>query len=194
MNLLDKFHHWRRKQRWNRQYKSGRWDSLQSEKEAKRYQTIIEYAQAFGPDQPSILDIGSGHGVLTERFGSENYSYFLGLDFSKVSIEKAKEKNYAKAEFITADAISFQPQRNFDIIIFNEAFYYIHDTEKQNVLNRMLAALTENGVLITSIYREGHGCWEYFKEDPRLEELAFKTVTTNEELRYWKIGAYRLKK
>lgn len=193
MNLLDKFHHWRRKQRWNKQYKSGRWDSLQDEKEAKRYQTIVDFAKRFAPENPSVLDIGSGDGVLTERFGSENYSYFLGVDFSKVSIEKAKEKGYKKAFFETADAITFSPKQNFDVIVFNEAFYYIHDTEKQNVLDRMLASLTKEGILITSIYREGHGCWEFFKENSTLKELAFEKVTTNEELRYWKIGAYKLK-
>ena len=190
MNLLDKFHHWRRKQRWNKQYKSGRWDSLQSEKEAKRYQTIIDFAKQFGPENPAVLDIGSGDGVLTERFEAANYSYFLGVDFSKVSIDKANAKGYAKAQFETADAITFTPKQPFDVIVFNEAFYYIHDTEKQNVLDRMQQALTENGIIITSIYREGHGCWEFFKENDSLEELAFETVTTDEELRYWKIGAY----
>tara|TARA_R100000365_G_C2663508_1_gene15550 strand:+ start:91 stop:264 length:174 start_codon:yes stop_codon:yes gene_type:complete len=55
----------------------------------------------------------------------------------------------------------------------------------------MLKSLTEDGIIITSIYREGHGCWEYFKEDKRLKELDFTTVTTDEELRYWKIGVYK---
>ena len=191
MNLLDKFHHWRRKKRWNKQYKAGRWESLQSEKEAKRYQTIVDFAKKFGPEQPSVLDIGSGDGVLTERFGENNYSSFLGIDFSKVSIEKATAKNYKNARFQTADAITFQPEQEFDIIIFNEAFYYIHDSEKQRVLDRMLDALTKNGIVITSIYREGHGCWEFFKENKKVSELAFETVTTDEELRYWKIGTYK---
>ena len=32
---------------------------------------------------------------------------------------------------------------------------------------------------------------KYFKEDKRLKELDFTTVTTDEELRYWKIGVYK---
>lgn len=191
MNLLDKFHNWRRKQRWNRQYKQGRWQSLRSEKEALRYQKIIEYINRFSPKNPSILDIGCGDGLLTERISPEDYSYFLGLDFSKESIKIASEKNLPKAEFLAADAVKFQPQQDFDVIVFNEAFYYIHETEKQNVLDRMLSNLTDGGIIITSIYREGHGCWEYFKEDKRLKELDFTTVKTDEELRYWKIGVYK---
>lgn len=191
MNLLDKFHNWRRKQRWNRQYKQGRWQSLRSEKEALRYQKIIEYINRFSPKNPSILDIGCGDGLLTERMNPEDYSYFLGLDFSKESIKIASEKNLPKAEFLAADAVKFQTKQDFGVIVFNEAFYYIHETEKQNVLDRMLKSLTKDGIIITSIYREGHGCWEYFKEDKRLKELDFTTVKTDEELRYWKIGVYK---
>jgi 2-polyprenyl-3-methyl-5-hydroxy-6-metoxy-1,4-benzoquinol methylase len=191
LNLLDKFHNWRRKQRWNRQYKKGRWQSLRSEKEALRYQKIIEYINRFSPKNPSILDIGCGDGLLTERMNPEDYSYFLGLDFSKESIKIASKKKLPKAEFLAADAVKFQPKQSFDVIVFNEAFYYVHETEKQNVLDRMLSKLTDGGIIITSIYREGHGCWEYFKEDKRLKELDFTTVKTDEELRYWKIGVYK---
>ncbi len=191
MNILDKFHHWRRKRRWDKQYKAGQWENLKSEKESKRYFQIIDYLKKYGPTNPSILDIGCGDGVLNERMKEFEFSSFLGLDFSKVSIEQAKKKNFPKAEFISEDAVTFQPTRNFDAIVFNEAFYYIHDSEKTNVLNRMLDHLNEGGVIITSIYREGIGCWEYFKENPKLKELEFTTVKTGEELQYWKIGVYK---
>lgn len=191
MNILDKFHHWRRRQRWNKQYKQGRWESLGSEKEAVRYQKIIELIEVFAPKAPSILDIGCGDGLLTERMNPQNYSYFMGVDFSKESIKLATKKNLPKAEFQSVDAIKFYPKRKYDCIIFNEAFYYIHDSEKQNVLNRMLDQLTDGGILIVSIYREGLGCWEFFKENPNLQELEFTTLRTEEELRYWKIGAYK---
>jgi len=191
MNLLDKFHNWRRMHRWNRQYRSGRWDNLKSDKEVARYQKIIESIKQFAPKNPSILDIGCGEGVLTERMNPNDYSYFMGLDFSSESIKLATKKNLPKTKFIAADAMKFQPEQSFDAIVFNEAFYYIHDSEKQNVLTRMLESLTPEGVLIISIFREGPGSWEYFKEDDRLKELYHTTVTTDEKMRYWKIGVYK---
>ena len=191
MNILDKFHHWRRKRRWDKQYQRGEWENLKSEKESARYYQIIDYLKKYGNSKPVILDIGCGDGVLNERMQSLEFSYFLGLDFSKVSIEQAKKKNFPKAEFISEDVITFEPDRNFDVIVFNEAFYYIHDTEKDNVLNRMLEHLNDGGIIITSIYREGTGCWEYFKENPKLKELEFTTVKTDEALQYWKIGVYK---
>ena len=191
MNLIDKFHNWRRMNRWNRQYRKGRWANLRSDKEVSRYQKIIESIKNFGPKNPSILDIGCGEGVLTERMHASDYSFFLGLDFSKESIKLAIKKNLDKTKFVAADAVKFYPEQKFDVIVFNEAFYYIHDSEKQNVLTRMLENLTEQGILIISIFREGAGSWEYFRENESLEELDFEIVTTAEERRYWKVGVYR---
>lgn len=191
MNLLDKFHNWRRMHRWNRQYRNGRWNNLKSEREAARYQKIIEFARKYGPKNPSILDIGCGEGVLTERMDPKDYSFFMGMDFSSESIKLASKKDLPNTRFLTADAVKFHPEQQFDIIVFNEAFYYIHDSEKQNVLSRMLNNLSENGILIISIFREGPGSWEYFKNDKRLTELDFTVVTTEEKQRYWKIGTYK---
>ena len=189
MNLLDKFHNWRRKLRWNKQYRKGRWDNLRNPIESGRYNTIVKFIETYGITQPSILDLGAGEGVLNEYLDATKHSYFLGVDFSDVSIKKAKERNFENAEFLTADIHTFTPKRKFDVIIFNEAFYYVHESEKQNVLDRMLSHLTDDGILIVSIYREGIGCWNYFDS---LKQLDFTTVTTEKEKTYWKIGVYKV--
>ncbi len=188
MNLLDKFHNWRRKQRWNKQYKKGRWDNLRNPIEAERYYTIMRFIELYAKPQPSILDLGAGEGVLNEYLDDEIFSYFLGMDFSDVSIQKAKARKFPKAEFVTADIHTYVPNQKFDVIIFNEAFYYIHNSEKQNVLDRMLSHLTTDGILIVSIYREGIGCWEYFE---KLQKLDFTVVKTDQEKTYWKVGVYK---
>ena len=43
MNIIDKFDNWRRKQRWNKQYKKGRWNNLKNPIEASRYNTIKNF-------------------------------------------------------------------------------------------------------------------------------------------------------
>ncbi|MGJ8592694.1 MAG: class I SAM-dependent methyltransferase [Aquaticitalea sp.] len=190
MNIIDKFHNWRRKLRWNRQYRNGRWEKLKGDKEVIRYQQIIDDIEQFGSANPSILDLGCGEGILCDRMKNESYSYFLGMDFSSVSIKNANALNLGNADFICANVHNFQPEQTFDVIIFNEVFYYIHDTERQNVLNRMLASLNENGIIIVSIFREGGGCWNYFEN---LKQLSFKQVMidkTDSDKTYWKIGTY----
>lgn len=189
MNIIDKFHNWRRKQRWNKQYRRGRWENLKGEIESIRYKTIIDYIHTYAGKKRSILDLGCGEGVLCERMSSNDYSNFLGMDFSSVSIKSASSLQLENAEFLCADIHTFVPTKKFDVIVFNEVFYYIHETEKRNVLNRMIECLNDGGIIITSIYREGTGCWEYF--DDNLNKLEFKTIETNKEKTYWKVGVYK---
>ena len=190
MNIIDKFHNWRRRLRWDKQYRNGRWNNLKNDKEKPRYQTIIEFSDKYGINNPEVLDLGCGEGILCERMTSEKYTFFLGVDFSRVSINLAKNKNLGNAEFITADLHSYRPDKKFDVIVFNEAFYYIHNSEKKNVLNTMKSCLKEKGIIINSIYREGIGCWEYFDAED-LEKLDFKTIMTADDKTYWKIGVFK---
>ncbi len=190
MNFIDKFHNWRRKQRWNKQYKSGRWKNLGNDIERERYNTITDFINKHGNKNPSVLDLGCGEGILCERMENVSYNEFVGMDFSSESIKQAVAKNLKDAAFKVADLHYFKPEKTYDVIVFNEAFYYVHDSEKANVLQIMMDALKENGMIINSIYREGVGSWKYFKKDD-LEQIDFKTITTSEEKSYWKIGAYK---
>jgi 2-polyprenyl-3-methyl-5-hydroxy-6-metoxy-1,4-benzoquinol methylase len=193
MNILDKFHHWRRRRRWNKQYRKGRWESLKSDIEAHRYQQIIAYLKKYGVENARILDLGCGDGVLNDRMRDESYEYFMGIDFSSVSIDKALSKNLPRSDYRSVDIIKFKPEQQFDVIIFNEVFYYIPDSEKNRIMKLMFDTLTENGIIITSIFREGIGCWEHFRENPKLDEIDFVTVRTQKETTYWKIGVYKLR-
>jgi trans-aconitate methyltransferase len=190
MNIIDKFHNWRRKQRWNRQYKSGRWKNLREDKERGRYKAIIDFIDKYGNNNPSILDLGCGEGILCERIKKESYSEFVGMDFSSESIKQADVKSLDKAVFKEADLHYFNPEQKYDVIVFNEAFYYVHESKKVKVLQIMMDALTENGIIINSIYRKGVGSWKYFKTEV-LQQLDFKTITTSEAKTYWKIGVYK---
>lgn len=190
MDALDKFHNWRRKLRWNKQYRKGRWDSLKTNKELSRYATIVGYMTILGKENPSILDLGCGEGVLNEKIPHLDYSYFLGIDYSDVSVEKAKEKNFENAEFECADIHTFVPKRKFDIIVFNEVFYYVHEKERDTVLQRMIDHLEDDGIIITSMYRDNPVNWTHFEV---MDQINFVTVKTEEETRFWQIGVFSKK-
>lgn len=192
MNLFDRFRNWKRKQRWDRQYKKGKWDGLKDPSEAKRYATIIKYMDYSKNPDPSILDLGCGEGVLNEYLkDGHRYSYFLGIDYAKASIDKAREKDFPNAEFRCEDMHFFTPPQKFDIITFNEAFYYINPKERHNVLLRMLDHLLPEGVLIASMYRDAGDCWAVF--DEHTHRLDFTVVETQDENKFWKVGALRPK-
>ena len=190
LSLLDQFHIWRRKIRWNRQYKKGRWEYLKNNVEAPRYAKILESIKQDATAQPSVLDLGCGEGVLRLRLENETIGYFLGVDFSKVSIKTATKYNFKNSDFQVSDLHYYKPPQEFDVIVFNEAFYYINDNVRAKVLNRILGKLKHGGILINSIYKEGVGCWEYF-DIPELEQLDFSKVTSKKESTYWKVGVYK---
>lgn len=193
LSLIDRFHHWRRKRRWDKQYKKGKWDYLANEREAVRYQKITDYIKTYGKSKPVILDLGAGEAVLNEKLTTEDYSTFYNVDYSAASIEKANKRDLKNSKNLVADIHTYNPKEQFDVIVFNEAFYYVHDHLKQDVLDRFIGKLNPEGILITSIYKEGQNCWDLINASPKLEQLNFETVNTDRETTYWKVGAYKKK-
>ena len=191
LNLIDRFHHWRRKMRWNKQYKKGKWDYLSNERESVRYAKIIDYVKNYGVENPTIMDLGAGDGVLNERLDAKDYKTFTNVDYSSASIEKAEAKNLKNAINLVADIHTFSPDNNYDVIVFNEAFYYVHDHLKQEVLDRFISSLSDKGILIVSIYKEGQNCWDLINASSRIEQLNFETVNTDRETTYWRVGVYK---
>lgn len=192
MNTIDRFHSWRRKLRWDKQYKSGRWDLLKDESESVRYLTISEHIRTYGISNPDILALGCGEAILLDYLLPEDYNLFYGVDFSAISIEKAIKKQHFKAQFETNDVQLFEPKQKFDIIIFNEIFYYIMDSKKKPVLELMKSYLNPNGIIIVSMFRERPECWDFFQRKD-LHTVDFKTVESEVSDKYWKIGVFSKK-
>lgn len=192
MNFLAVITQEFQKFRWNYSYRKEKWDYLKNKNEAGRYRKIIDFIEEFSFKNSRILDLGCGSGVLTERIPKELYSYFLGIDFSKESIRLANRKELPGAVFLVADIVKFKPEQVFDVIIFNEAFYYIPKNRRRKVFRTMKSHLSENGIFIVSMFQEGFECWQFFRENPELKELDFQRVTSAEERIYWKIGVFQL--
>lgn len=191
LNFIDTIRNWKRKIRWNRQYKVGKWDYLFGDNEAPRYLKIIRLMEKYSQN-PSVLDLGTGEGVLCEKMTNlkSPYTYFCGIDFSDVSIRKAKKFDFINSEFKVADIHYFIPEKKYDVIIFNEVFYYINNKLKQEVLEKVLSSLNKDGILIVSIFKDGIGCWEFF-ENNELKKLEFMTVKSPAKGCYWKLGVYK---
>jgi hypothetical protein len=45
LNFIDRFHIWRKKIKWNRQYRNGKWDYLKTEKEVLFRTNILATTQ-----------------------------------------------------------------------------------------------------------------------------------------------------
>ena len=73
----------------------------------------------------AILDVGCGEGALAQKLPLEDYSRYVGIDFSRAAVDKASRLGLAKATFATANAEVYVPEGTFDAIVFTEVLYYV---------------------------------------------------------------------
>ena len=115
-----------------------------------RYADELEWNCIKGlmpPNKGTILDLGCGTGLYTERLKDMGYD-MISLDYSMEMLKVAKSK--IDGEFIRADALHL-PFRDsvFDGIIAITSFEFFPDPEK--AINEMRRVLKDNGFMIVGV-------------------------------------------
>ena len=143
---------------WNQEFGAGKWDFLGSAREMPRYAVIAGYFGA-GDGPRSVLDVGCGAGLLQPWLKRVGYAQYFGVDLSDTAIEAAQAFADPQTRFEAANAESFAPPGQFDVIIFNEMLYYMHDPVA--MLRRYAGHLASGGVFIVSLWesRESGRAW-----------------------------------
>jgi len=132
------------------EYACGRWDYLRSLEEMSHYAVIAGYCK-HGGDVSSVLDLGCGSGVLRRWLPPSGRIEYVGVDLSKVAIDRAKQEwTDGPTDFIAMDIATYMPDRKFDIIIFNEVLYYFD--QPGDILGRFAGFLKEKGRFIISLW------------------------------------------
>ena len=109
---------------WDQQYASGHWRFLDNLTETAHYGVIAAWARRLEPK--AVLDVGCGHGVLTDHLKILPYRDYLGIDLSSQAVTEAANRHAdERTAFQAADAKAFAPKQLFDLIIFNESLYYL---------------------------------------------------------------------
>ena len=135
---------------WEERYSEGKWDRIREINELARYSIIIGYCQ-FLKQAGSILDVGCGEGILCERLCNNQYSRYLGIDGSRVGIDRANVNNNERDRLLVVRIEDFITLEKFDVIIFNESLYYLEKPVK--ILQHYEGFLEENGVIIVSMHK-----------------------------------------
>ena len=134
---------------WDAQYVNGRWNYLRQIDELAHYGVITSYCH-YLKQAGTILDLGCGEGILQERLNSGNYSRYVGVDISSEAIQRASHKQDERTVFVLADASSYNPDEQFDIVVFNECLYYFENP--LGIVRRYERFLREDGAFIVSMY------------------------------------------
>lgn len=139
---------------WDAKYWSGRLDMFDTLDELPRYAMIRGYVECFGQRQPAVLDVGCGSGRLRALLTTAAFEQYVGLDISGVAVDHAQRYAYPQSRFEVTDLTRWNSDERFDIIVFNEVLYYLHDPV--GVLRRYSGFLNEDGLVIVSMFRHGN--------------------------------------
>ena len=131
---------------------AARWEFLANLSEMARYAVIVGYVRRLRPGGV-VLDVGSSNGVLAAEL-RHDVSHYHGIELDPASVEAARGRHIPVADFAVADANTFSTTATYDVIVFNETIYYLHDPV--NVLHRYAGFLKPGGIVIVSNYVARH--------------------------------------
>ena len=141
---------------WDTEFARGRWDGLDATTGDCVY-SRIERSASGG----SILDLGCGSGSTANELNEKSYNEYTGVDISEVALAKARRRTEAngrteKCRFLRGDVVSYEPKKQFDVILFRDSIYYIKRSLIMSTLMRYSQWLREGGVFIVRIW-DGRG-------------------------------------
>src|SRR3954453_14901971 len=114
------------KEAWEEQYRQGGWEFMRRLDEVARYSLIAGYLHHLKPGG-SVLDVGSGEGLLADHLRPYGYARYHGIDLSEAAIAQAASRAGERTTFAAADAETYVPPGTFDAVVFNECVYYFND-------------------------------------------------------------------
>jgi 2-polyprenyl-3-methyl-5-hydroxy-6-metoxy-1,4-benzoquinol methylase len=172
---------------WDRQYREGAWESLNSIDEFAHYMVIAGYVYYFF-ESPTILDVGCGQGRLAELLAPSSFKSYLGIDLSTEALKRARSLEQPHATFRLADLNVWKPPRQYSVIVFCESLNYaVHPV---TTLLRYARRLKRNGAVIVSLYRHrNHG--RIWKNAERHFETAHSTTVINPKGETWDVRLLR---
>ena len=155
-----------------RHYSSGLSDCLEEPSEMGHYWMIAGYCR-LKFQQPSVLDVGCGRGLLEEKLRAVSYSSYTGMDISMPALKKARQRIQPSCQLICADLLNPPIRKHFDVVIFNESL--IPGMPITDILRRYFGLLTADGRIIMSLFNGRNRAltrpvWEEIRRSFQMED------------------------
>ena len=115
------------------------------------HHAIILGYLSYGAKEPTILDIGCGHGRLLKLVAGLDFAEYVGVDWSMEGIERAQSLSIPRTQFEVADMNHWDTDRRFDAVVLNNCLSYADDPRA--MFERTLRWLAEDGRVIVAMYR-----------------------------------------
>ena len=176
---------------WDAQYAGGEYgERLDSISEVPHNMVILGYL-AYGAKEPTVLDVGCGHGRLLQLLAGLDFADYVGVDWSDQAVQRARSLSIPHTRFEVADMDNWDTTERFDAVVLNECLYY-SAVDPRKMFERAIGWLAEDGVVIVSMFR-GLGVryiWSQV-ESGAVERLAACTVKDSMTGKVWDVKALR---
>jgi 2-polyprenyl-3-methyl-5-hydroxy-6-metoxy-1,4-benzoquinol methylase len=101
-------------------------------------------------NRSSALDIGCGEGRYTKEF-AKLFDSVIGLDLSKERVERNNRENkISNVKFINENFLTISKEKlgKFDFVFASDVFTYTPDREIENIFEKLLELVEDDGFLI----------------------------------------------
>ncbi len=141
-----------KKRLWDKEFSGVKWDFIDNTAGDCVYPYLEKYAR-----NGDILDLGCGPGNTANELAANVYQSYIGVDISEAALAKAVKRSKengreTKNSFVNSDFLSYDPSRNFDIILFRESMYHVPFGQVLPILNKFSKNLKSTGVFIVRLY------------------------------------------
>ena len=169
------------------QYFTGTLDFLGSIEEFANHMVTAGYLRHFTSGlgtEGRILDIGCGEGIFAELATKLTPARYVGLDISKEAVRRAALREIPNAEFVSGDAMEFETDERFDVIMSAGAIHHFADAVA--LLRHQSKFLKPSGVFVISLWRYGYNgmIWQRLEKAFRLID---STVVRNGKGQEWDV-------
>jgi SAM-dependent methyltransferase len=140
-----------KKRVWDKEYSGSKWEFNDVTTGDCVYAYLEKYVR-----KGSILDLGCGSGNTVNEIEAGTFSRYVGLDISTEALAKAARRTenagrMSKSRFVQGDFLSFEPNANFDVILFRESMYHIPIEGIKPILAKYSKHLVDGGVFIVRL-------------------------------------------
>jgi 2-polyprenyl-6-hydroxyphenyl methylase/3-demethylubiquinone-9 3-methyltransferase len=137
--------------RWETEYRAGRWAYLKGLQEAARYGVVTAWLrQTMRPGM--LLDVGCGEAILAGHLAHDRVTRYVGVDISQAALDLASLPP-GWGELVCGRLEDYAPTdtARFSAIVFNEVLFFAD--EPAEMLERYRAWLAPDGIVIVSMYQ-----------------------------------------
>lgn len=114
------------------------------------YNTLIELTEGY--ENPKILDLGAGTGILTQLLHQQHPdSQITLLDMSGQMLNEARKKfAHKNFRYIEADYLTYDFDEKYDLVVSSLSIHHLTDDEKKLLYKRIYDILNEGGLFVNA--------------------------------------------